>query len=322
MSWAKRARGFTLVELLVVIAIIGVLVALLLPAVQAAREAARRSQCSNNFKQLGLAMHNYHDTLGTFPPGVLSPGLNANFNPIATSGQSFLIPLLPFMEQKPLYDQVQPFLMTRASKDMPSRLMNTKIKTLVCPSDGNSPQDGSAHTPSDTAPADNDDGFIGNYVVCNGNQEITAANSKDMNGIFYFLSRNGFASITDGTSNTVMSSEILVVIQGTDRDWRGRYWRADHNSILFSTILPPNPGGATQIADKCRTCKASPNSSPPHAPCQQSTDPQVIYARSNHPGGVNAGLADASVRFISSTINVQTWKDLGTRAGGETPTDF
>jgi prepilin-type N-terminal cleavage/methylation domain-containing protein len=317
MSWAKRARGFTLVELLVVIAIIGVLVALLLPAVQAAREAARRTQCSNNFKQLGISFHNYHDTLGTFPPGVLANGLNSGLsNP--PHAMSWMPNLLPYMEQKPLYDQMQPYMSTRSSAAFPSNLFNTVIKTLVCPSDGNSPQTGVMAGEGDPPP-DYNDGFMGNYLACHGSTEITAANSRDMDGIFYYLSRNGFASITDGTSNTVMTSEILLTQVRHLRDWRGRYYRADHNSSLFSTILPPNPGGGTPIADKARTCEAG---SPAYAPCQASTDPQVIYARSRHPGGVNAGLGDASVRFISSTINLQTWKDLGTRAGGETTTDY
>jgi hypothetical protein len=232
---------------------------------------------------------------------------------------SWMPTLLPFMEQKPLYDKLEPYMKTRSSSSFPSVLFNTKIKTLVCPSDGNSPQDGTHWAAGDPPTHDYDDGFMGNYLVCHGSTEITAANSRDMDGIFYFLSKNGFAAITDGTSNTVMSSEVLLVPVRDKRDWRGRYYRAEHNSSLFSTILPPNPGGGTPIADKARTCEAG---SPNYAPCQASTDPQVLYARSNHPGGVNAGLADASVRFISSTINVQTWRDLGTRAGGETPTDF
>jgi prepilin-type N-terminal cleavage/methylation domain-containing protein len=311
---SRRRLAFTLVELLVVIAIIGVLVALLLPAVQAAREAARRSSCSNNFKQLGIAIHNYHDTLNALPPGTMATQLNqaAPNNP---GTMSWMIHLLPFMEQGALYDSLQPYFATRQSRNFPSVYMNTKIKTLICPSDGNSPQDGTGAGTADPPP-DYNDGFIGNYLLCHGNQVLTVATSKDANGIFYYLSRTNLASITDGTSNTVMGSEVLVVPQVGKRDWRGRYYRADHNSALFSTLYPPNP---KNIADQCRTCDAG---SPSYAPCSANTDNQFIIARSRHPAGVNAVMGDASVRFVPNSIDTLVWQALGSRSGGETIGDF
>jgi prepilin-type N-terminal cleavage/methylation domain-containing protein len=307
--------AFTLVELLVVIAIIGILVALLLPAVQAAREAARRSSCSNNLKQLGLAMHNYHDTHRVFPPGVLAAGLNSNLSGAQAnpSSMSWMPMVLPFMEQAPLHDQLQPFMTTRLSMHFPSNLMNTKIPMLMCPSDPNRGKTGEKHGTADPPP-DYNDGFHGNYLLCNGNEEVTegtGGNSTRTSGMFYYLSKTGMETVVDGTSNTVMAAEILIVPDG-NRDWRGRYYRADHLSSLFSTNLPPN----TKSADKCRTCEGSP-ASPDYAPCTAVTATQVIYSRSRHPGGVQVGLADASVRFVSQTINTQTWRDLGTVQGGE-----
>ncbi len=310
-------RGFTLVELLVVIAIIGILIALLLPAVQAAREAARRSQCSNNLKQLGLAVHNYHDTFKVFPPGVVAARLNAGTT--FPTNMSWMPLLLPFMEQAPLYDQLQPYIVTRASSNFPSAIMNTVIAGLTCPSDPNKGKKTTIHGEADPPP-DNNDGFCGNYLLCNGSEQVTegtGGNSFRMNGMFYYLSNTNMAMVIDGTSNTVMSAEVLVVPETSTshRDWRGRYYRAEHLSSIFSTYLPPN----TTSADLCRTCQAG---SPYYAPCTASTPTQVLYARSRHPGGVQAGLADGSVRFVSETVNTATWQAAGTREGHETPAEF
>ncbi|MHB8902422.1 MAG: DUF1559 family PulG-like putative transporter [Thermoguttaceae bacterium] len=317
MKSRTRDRGFTLVELLVVIAIIGILIALLLPAVQAAREAARRSQCSNNLKQLGLAIHNYHDTFKVFPPGVIAARLNAGTT--FPSAMSWMPTLLPFMEQGALYDQLAPYMVTRSSSAFPSDLMNTVISGLTCPSDPNKGKVTTIHGVTDPPP-DKNDGFCGNYLLCNGSEQVTEAttgNSFRMNGMFFYLSNINMARVTDGTSNTVMSGEVLVVPESTTahRDWRGRYYRADHLSSIFSTYLPPN----TTSADLCRTCEAG---NPPYAPCTASTPTQAIYARSRHPGGAQIGLGDGSVRFATSTVDTQVWRDAGTRDGRETPKEF
>ncbi|MHC2070922.1 DUF1559 family PulG-like putative transporter [Bremerella sp. T1] len=312
-----RRAGFTLVELLVVIAIIGVLIALLLPAVQQAREAARRMTCSNHQKQLGLALHNYHDTHRVFPPGVFADGLNDALNTPPHS-MSWMPTLLPFLEQAALHDQLQPFMESRNSNAFPSDLMNTKIEMLMCPSDPNRGQTGEVHGTADPPP-DYNDGFHGNYLLCNGNEEITTTTDNNATGMFYYLSDTDFSSCTDGTANTVMAAEILLVPSNRSglRDWRGRYYRADHLSSIFSTRLPPN----TTAADRMRTCQSSPES-PTYAPCVWDTNTQVIYARSQHPGGVMMTLMDASVQFVSETVDTQTWRDLGTRSGGEVPGEY
>jgi len=314
----SRRPGFTLVELLVVIAIIGILIALLLPAVQAAREAARRSQCTNHVKQLGLALHNYHDTYKVFPPGVFASRLNLGI-PTPPHSMSWMPTLLPFMEQQALFDQLKPYMASRNSNAFPPQLFNTVIPTLMCPSDPVKRKTGIVHNPSQAdPPPDYDDGFHGNYLLCNGSQEVTEANSTDLNGMFYYLSKIDMSGVRDGTSNTVMSSEIRLTPESAgNRDWRGRYYRADHLSSIFSTRLPPN----TSSADRLRTLEIKATALL-YAPAVGSVNPQVIYARSAHPGGVNVGLADGSVRFVSETINTQTWQSLGTREGGEPIGDY
>ncbi len=309
-------RGFTLIELLVVIAIIAVLVALLLPAVQQAREAARRSQCKNNLKQLGLALSDYHDTSNIFPCGVYANGLNSALSGFP-SNMSWMPSLLPLLDQQALYEGLVPYMETRASSNFPTQLMNTRISSLMCPSDPFSgKQTGVNNAAKADPPPDYDDGFAGNYLLCHGSTTVTAANSLTLNGVFFYRSRSGIRDITDGASNTVFASEVNLVAE-PGRDWRGRYYRAEHLSSLFSTNLTPN----TSSSDLCRTCEGSPTN-PAYAPCTASTDPQVIYARSYHVGGVTAMFGDGAVKFVSNNIDTATWQALGTRAGNEVAGEY
>ncbi|MCA9091599.1 MAG: DUF1559 domain-containing protein [Planctomycetaceae bacterium] len=323
MNRPHRNRGFTLIELLVVIAIIAILIALLLPAVQQAREAARRSQCKNNLKQIALGMHNYHDTHNTFPFGVHANGMNNHGGVIGFPERMSWMPmLLPYIDQAPLYNQVAPLFSTANSSEYPSALINTIIPTLMCPSDPNSPKVTTVHGTGSPTP-DKNDGFCGNYLASSGSQKLSESGnqSKNANGIFYYLSRVRMGDIIDGTSNTVMLGECKVVPETTTahRDWRGRYWRADHNSSLFSTELPPN----TSANDICRTCEASTTGfGLPGCTGSGTTGDQVIYTRSYHTGGVQVALADGSCRFVSENVDTNTWRAVGTRNGGETIGEF
>ncbi|MEZ6057269.1 MAG: DUF1559 domain-containing protein [Planctomycetaceae bacterium] len=307
----RRHRGFTLIELLVVIAIIAILVALLLPAVQSVREAARRSQCQDHLHNLVIAMHNYEGTYKVFPFGSISNGLN-NTGGGANSACTWVAQFLPFIEQKPLYDQVMPLMNNgTSSASLPSDMFNSVISVLVCPSDPNGGKQTSVHG-GGSPPPDYNDGFCSNYLACNGNEQVTTANSKFMSGMFYYRSKTRMSDVVDGTGNTIMFSEtVLVQEQGAgQRDWRGRVWRGDHLTAMFSTNLNPN----TTTADTLRTCEGP---KPSYAPCNGGDPTQVIYARSLHPGGVHVSAADGKVTFVSENVDLGIWRGLGTRFGQE-----
>src|SRR6056297_840279 len=283
----RAARdGFTLVELLVVIAIIGVLVGLLLPAVQQAREAARRMSCSNNLKQIGLAMHNYHDTHSRFPPGT-SSCCWGTWQPL----------ILPFVEQENvsrLYVDWGNSSGARYSHE-PNRSLVTsqRFETFSCPSD------------TDNAP------FGGitnhNYAVNYGNTGYRQ--QADLNGVIFgeapfAPNRNdklGFKTMTDGTSNTLLVSEVR---QGQNRDLRGFTWWGDATG--FTAYLAPNSPLPDRIYSSYY-CNPVPG-----MPCDVSTgtNPTMFASRSRHTGGVNSALGDGSVRFTSDSIDLIVWRAM------------
>lgn len=329
-------RGFTLVELLVVIAIIGILIALLLPAVQAAREAARRSQCTNQLKQLALAMHNYHDVHKTFPRNSYgNPGWNG------WERLSANVSLLPFIEQMPLYEQ---FDLTKAWSHN-SSLMQQRIAAFLCPSAKPFVNTGSVSW----------GGPGTNYAWCSGSSVYTAGGGGDayQNGMFNNFREHGMAEVTDGLSNTIMASEIL---SGDGKSGTATYpfdvfytddgvYSAVANK-LFATSAelaaigqaaksptgdPSNNGtlwGWYAHAQSLFNTAAPPNWEYPSAGgrcCPGGAHDWgwgVIPPRSLHPGGVNAALGDASVRFISSTINTLTFQRLGARDDGNPVGEF
>jgi len=335
MKQAKSNRdGFTLVELLVVIAIIGILIALLLPAVQAAREAARRSQCTNNLKQLGLALHNYHDTFKTFPRYNHLASVSGASDGYAYSVQ---IKIMPYIEQGSLYDEIKSIsddFYRNVNSPVDGTVQGMRLSAFVCPSDEPYPDTG---RPGNC-----------NYPVCAGSNVGWGIGLVRQNGVFRFRTATPIAAIYDGTSNTIMIGEHLT----GDND-NGTY-RAETDVVRAlawsaneSTYQGPIP--ASEVNTAGAACDASPSNhssaaglrwtrgmfaytvfntlAPPnwqYPACLYSScggshgNCSGIYpARSRHPGGVNHTLADASVRFISETVDLEVYHGLGSRNGKE-----
>lgn len=311
MTVRASRRGFTLIELLVVIAIIGILVGLLLPAVQQVREAANRGKCSNNLKQLALAAHMYHDGQQVLPPGV-SNAVGADG--AAYSGEDrrvWVLFLLPYIEEQTIGTAVLNVSPTNAlyAVSPTAQYASTVIRPLVCPSDPNGAK---------TKSISGNQGFHSNYAGCAGettfNSSSTSPAFVPMNGMFYSASRTRLLDVADGTSNTVMLSEILLSPDVTSHDVRGRIWNnARAGAVLFSTLGAPN----STTLDRLNHCQSIPT-----APCTQGSDNMVMFARSAHSGGVNAALADGSVRFVRDTVLPGSWIAAGTRGTGDALGDF
>lgn len=313
-STHQRSRAFTLVELLVVIAIIGILIALLLPAVQAAREAARRSQCLNHLKQLGLAMHNYHDSFKSLPYGAA-----------ASWGHGWHNFILPYIEQTALYDTI-PWTDSGwwggsgANSDAFRNLARTPIEAFKCPSD-----------PMDIREPRRINGLsrraVGSYLgnaggnvrwdsvwqMRNRNGVLRAARFRDRgNAGMYPPIR--IAAITDGTANTLLIAESPYSVSSTsipECTWCDRYYLyhmnfdsgegSDFSEVLGSTYYPVN------LAFFKDTTAVPVNSSG-----------RECAFGSWHPGGCNAVLCDGSSRFVSESIDLTVWRGVGSRDGGET----
>jgi prepilin-type N-terminal cleavage/methylation domain-containing protein/prepilin-type processing-associated H-X9-DG protein len=261
MMKAVRA-GFTLVELLVVIAIIGILIALLLPAVQAAREAARRSQCTNNLKQLALAAHNHHDTEGIFPTMYYYVAVPAHTN----GDWGSLVKLMPFVEQTALFDQLSP---GNYLGDIPpvNGLTQTVVPAYICPSDS------TGSTPNAYAKSYGKS----NYLI---NQHMATIFRSD-NGKLTTDIRVTMASVTDGTSNTILYGERDMWHNAAGGVWIGRVAGRTDAITVGRGDIPMN------------TKYPNPSSDPN---CNRHTWSSL------HPGGCNFALADGSVRFINENI--------------------
>lgn len=311
--------GFTLVELLVVIAIIGILVGLLLPAVQAAREAARRMQCGNNLKQIGLAMHNYESTFKRFPPG--------NMVGAWSTGLSVHARLLPYLEQANSYVLVDfNYAYNHPNNDL-ARMQN--VSTYLCPSDV------SGNLPAALGGKNNYYGNAGTSLMAGA----PPTDPSDPNfgllpptGVFFRDSRVGSRDIIDGLSHTAAFSEKLLgdgnngigtansdtfrpgtfpatpdqamndcfAVDVSDLSKQGfsnvgaPWLWAYHSTTMYYHIAPPNT----------RSCMYPPGRI-------------MTTAGSRHPGGVQVLLCDGSVQFLAQTINLQIWRGMGTRQGGE-----
>ncbi|MDY0169153.1 MAG: DUF1559 domain-containing protein [Thermoguttaceae bacterium] len=304
----NQASAFTLVELLVVIAIIGILIALLLPAVQAAREAARRMQCSNHLKQIALALHNYHSAHNAFPYGTLDEATSTYHRRCTWFQQSW-----PFLELQTAYDQYAAWDGAWVM-DTPPSLKDMVPSMFVCPSDPMAPGFGGGG-----GYRSGGYGFQGNYVGCAGNDYIKINRPPypdyalhKLNGMFWANSAVRFRDVLDGTSKTLLISEVKVR-KPRSNGWGegGGYWGGgQHSSFGFSTMEPPN----ANVPDRVWLCN---DTTSPECVTVSDDINKLNVARSKHPGGVQAAMADGSVHFFSESINLIIWKGLGTRAGRE-----
>ncbi len=313
----SQKHGFTLIELLVVIAIIAILIALLLPAVQQAREAARRSSCKNNLKQIGLALHNYHDTHRVFPPGMMNTISNwAEDSTLGASARGgWFAMILPFVDQAPLYN-TWASEQSAGTNNLNFSLRSTPVSAFMCPSD---PEAGKITT----------NGFAGNYLLSGGGYAwgltttVTDINGTTPTGMFYTRSKVRMRDLTDGASSTVMASEINLVddTKGTvpsgcgTRDMRGLYWNYVHMGSLIVTARPPNSPAGDVMSWGGRSTDFAPITN-----C--SNDNTVVVPRSRHTGGVHVALADGAVRFVSENIDTSLFQHLGTIEGNEVVADF
>ncbi|MCL2623637.1 MAG: DUF1559 domain-containing protein [Planctomycetaceae bacterium] len=332
----KRGRGnskaFTLVELLVVIAIIGILIALLLPAVQAAREAARRMQCTNHVKQLALACHNYNDVLKSFPRNEFPVGGHALTHP--DNHGSFLVGLLPYIEQQQLYSCCRFDGSTQVLSTLPNGeyVFEQWVSYFLCPTTWPKKEyirpvefQSGADRSSLIGGNNDQNRAMASYSICIGNANFNSCNSlfgnhllpgycsvlhsdvasSQASGIF---SHCGWAAnisqIPDGTSNTILLGEINPIENENAHTYWGGWMNG--NSLWHSTVCPINTG-ATKYPGQCG------------CPVVNGGDGWACdlgYA-SKHVNGANFALADGSVHFISETIQYNTFQFLGARSDGQ-----
>jgi prepilin-type N-terminal cleavage/methylation domain-containing protein/prepilin-type processing-associated H-X9-DG protein len=317
----RRHRGFTLIELLVVIAIIAVLIALLLPAVQSAREAARRAQCVNNLKQIGLALHNYLSANNVFPGSRMDPNLAFIDNAFSAHAA-----ILPFMEQTPVFNSIN-FSLAWTDPSQATATVTT-INSFLCPSDPH-PYPFPVGWAGNNYRANEGSSLVYEYGVTDTNG--VNVSMPPPNGVFWIDISYGIQTITDGTSNTGAFSEHLTgdfsnaISSSTDTfephtypatvtDAIAQCNAIDVTNLSFQGFVNV---GAPWIYGKHSTTIYYHSSPPNTRSCAFPPSRIMTTAESAHPGGVNLLLADGSVRFVKSSISQPTWMALGTRNGGE-----
>jgi prepilin-type N-terminal cleavage/methylation domain-containing protein len=326
-----KKAAFTLVELLVVITIIGILIALLLPAVQAAREAARRMQCANNLKQIGLGLHSYLSASDAFPIGE-QPGSHGGY------GGAWATVILPYLELQPLYDQLdRSFDTYYYGSGMPAgpathqAALCTVVDAYLCPSSGHAKTYNydAVRSPNTLGFSHNDYGMLEYVGIAGSNRTppyplggtVTSPFSTSIYGTLYLNSKIDASAIRDGLSNTMIVGEYSGLATGqvfsssgslrdNDATWGlgANASGADHGYSVRTVGFPPN----SQVYWKSGSCCVE---------CEQPfpLSPQQSALKSSHPGGIQATMADGSVLFIGNGIDIELFKDLADRDDGHPP---
>ena len=313
--------AFTLIELLVVTAIVSILIAILLPAVQWVREAARRIDCANNAKQLSLAMLNYESAHYTFPPGISTP-----------SRSMWSTYILPFIERQNLYDSIDfeiGFAEISARSASNFSILSISLPFMNCPSANVPEQEFDDLHGIDRSPVC--------YIACasgllnreSGPFPWSGMDAHDSyaasDGVFYVNSDSSLAEILDGVSNTMLLGETLPDQEITGTDFVGMLQKVDHwhigsrelesMAIIFDTLEFSSENS------ECLGSTACPISSLTLGD-QTTIDEKELSFASRHPGGVNIAFADGRVQFIAETIQASVWSGIGTRSGSELATGF